>query len=68
MELENANKLLMAMKSKGPALTDEELVGFSPTAAAAVNMIRSGLTLTEMYTSEFYFFLSQEILLRLFIY
>ena len=31
-------------------MTKEELEGFSPTAAAAVKLIRSGLTLTEMYT------------------
>ena len=35
---------------KGPQLTQEELEGFSPTAAAAVKLLKSGMTLTEMFS------------------
>merc|ERR1712131_22215 len=49
-ELKNANELLNTIKTKGPTLSKEELESFSPTAAAAVKLIRSGMTLTEMYS------------------
>ena len=49
-ELDNANELLNAVKTKGPQLTQEELEGFSPTAAAAVKLLKSGMTLTEMFS------------------
>ena len=35
---------------KGPQLTQEELEGFSPTAAAAVKLLKPGMTLTEMFS------------------
>ena len=36
--------------TKGPQLSQEELEGFSPTAAAAVKLLKSGMTLTEMFS------------------
>ena len=49
-ELEDANELLNSVKTKGPQLLQEELEGFSPTAAAAVKLLKSGMTLTEMFS------------------
>merc|ERR1711892_343984 len=49
-ELEDANELLNSVKTKGPQLSQEELEGFSPTAAAAVKLLKSGMTMTEMFS------------------
>lgn len=49
-ELKVANDLLTSVKKKGPEMSKEELEEFSPTAAAAVKLLRSGMTLTEMYS------------------
>lgn len=50
-ELEKANDLLLAQKKQGPQnLSDEELAALCPTAAMASKFIRSGMTLTEIYT------------------
>ena len=42
--------MLKSVKKKGPELSKEELEEFSPTAAAAVKLLKSGMTLTEMYS------------------
>ena len=49
-ELTVANELLNSVKKKGPELSKEELTEFSPTAIAAIKLLRSGMTLTEMYS------------------
>ncbi|PIK55813.1 putative nucleoprotein TPR-like [Apostichopus japonicus] len=50
-ELDNANDLLAAARKKGlTPLSEEELTSLSPTAAAASSFIKSGMTLTQMYS------------------
>ncbi|XP_022089783.1 nucleoprotein TPR-like isoform X2 [Acanthaster planci] len=51
-ELEDANDLLDAARRKGVVMkmSDEELNSLSPTAAAASSFLKSGLTLTQMYS------------------
>lgn len=50
-ELQDANDLLVAARKKGLApLSEEELTSLSPTAAAASSFLKSGLTLTQMYS------------------
>ncbi|XP_033645246.1 nucleoprotein TPR-like [Asterias rubens] len=51
-ELADANDLLNAARKKGIALklSDDELNSLSPTAAAASSFLKSGLTLTQMYS------------------
>ncbi|XP_038056577.1 nucleoprotein TPR-like [Patiria miniata] len=51
-ELEDANDLLNAARKKGVVMkmSDEELNSLSPTAAAASSFLKSGLTLTQMYS------------------
>ncbi|CBY14543.1 unnamed protein product [Oikopleura dioica] len=49
-ELKVANDLLSEVKRSGPAFNKDELEEFSPTAAAAIKLLRSGMTLTEMYS------------------
>ncbi|XP_030839084.1 nucleoprotein TPR isoform X3 [Strongylocentrotus purpuratus] len=50
-ELEDANDLLAAARKRGVApMSDEELSNLCPTAAAASSFIKSGMTLTEIYS------------------
>ncbi|XP_071481233.1 nucleoprotein TPR-like, partial [Diadema antillarum] len=50
-ELEDANDLLTAARKRGAApMSDEELTELCPTAAAASAFIKSGMTLTEIYS------------------
>ncbi|KAJ7387616.1 hypothetical protein OS493_000951 [Desmophyllum pertusum] len=50
-ELENANDLLAAARQRGAApLTPAELSTFSPTAAATSSFMKSGMTLTQIYS------------------
>lgn len=50
-ELEKANDLLLAQKKQGPQnLSDDELAALCPSAAMASKFIKSGMTLTEIYT------------------
>ncbi|CAH3021550.1 unnamed protein product [Porites evermanni] len=50
-ELENANDLLAAARQRGVApLTPAELSTLSPTAAATSSFLKSGMTLTQIYS------------------
>ncbi|XP_064604367.1 nucleoprotein TPR-like [Liolophura sinensis] len=48
-ELENANALMKTAKLKGLELTEEGIEALSPAAAAASKMLKSGMTLTQIY-------------------
>ncbi|XP_048255424.1 nucleoprotein TPR-like isoform X4 [Haliotis rufescens] len=49
-ELKNANELLVAVKAKGAAkLSDEAIEALSPSAAATSKILKSGMTLTQIY-------------------
>ncbi|XP_077991395.1 nucleoprotein TPR-like [Glandiceps talaboti] len=51
-ELEHANDLLAIARRKGIApLSEDDLVSLSPTAAAASSLLKSGMTLTQMYSA-----------------
>ena len=47
-ELQNANELIESLKQKG--LTEEGIQELSPAAAAASKLIKSGMSLTQVYT------------------
>ncbi|XP_074635323.1 nucleoprotein TPR-like isoform X3 [Acropora palmata] len=50
-EVENANDLLTAARQRGAApLTSDELSSLSPTAAATSSFLKSGMTLTQIYS------------------
>ncbi|XP_067679171.1 nucleoprotein TPR-like isoform X3 [Haliotis asinina] len=50
-ELKNANELLVAVKAKGAAkLSDEAIEALSPSAAATSKILKSGMTLTQIYS------------------
>merc|ERR1711879_1058313 len=50
-ELKNSNELLEAARKRGLApMTSEALAEMSPVAAATSSLLKSGMTLTEIYS------------------
>uniref|UniRef100_UPI00358FEE1F nucleoprotein TPR-like n=1 Tax=Myxine glutinosa TaxID=7769 RepID=UPI00358FEE1F len=50
-EIAHSNHLLASATRRGVELTEEELVSLSPAAASASHFIRSGMTLTQIYSA-----------------
>uniref|UniRef100_UPI00358F2151 nucleoprotein TPR isoform X2 n=1 Tax=Myxine glutinosa TaxID=7769 RepID=UPI00358F2151 len=50
-EIAHSNRLLASATRRGVELTEEELVSLSPAAASASRFIRSGMTLTQIYSA-----------------
>ena len=48
-ELSNANVLLAEAKKGAVPLTDEDVEALAPSAAAAAKMLRSGMSLSQIY-------------------
>ena len=49
-ELSHANELLTSMKQKSLTLGESEVLSLSPAAAKASAMLKSGLSLTQIYS------------------